>query len=144
MRWWTTVVAAAIALGVNLGGQGPGNAAAGGPFDGNWSVNLACSKYGEGDGFNWQFSAQVRGGHFAGKYVNPSDSENYGVLTGTINAGGDAVLTMNGKTGSPAYNIHHEGLHTKIHYTATAHFDGSSGTGKRLEQRPCDFIFTKS
>jgi hypothetical protein len=143
MRPGTTMVGVAAALlGVNFGWQDAGIAAGG--FDGAWNVNLACSRYGEGDAFDWQFPAQVRGGRFLGKYVNPSDHQNFGVLAGTINAGGDAVLTMNGSTGIPAYNIHHEALHTKIHYTATAHFDGFSGTGKRFEQRPCDFTFTKN
>jgi hypothetical protein len=133
-----------LALCVNIGWQAAATAADGTTFDGVWSVNLACSKYGEADGYDWQFSAEVRGGHLAGKYVNRSDPPNYGVLAGTINAGGDAVLTMDGSTGAPAYNVHHEVLHTRIHYTASAHLDGSSGTGKRFEQRPCDMIFTKS
>jgi hypothetical protein len=143
MRQATMVVAAAAAICVNIGWQAPATAA-GTTFDGVWSVNLSCSKYGEGDGYDWQFSAEVRGGHLVGKYFNRSDPLNNGVLTGTINAGGDALLTMNGSTGAPAYNVHHEGLHTRIHYTASAHFDASNGTGKRVEQRPCDLTFTKN
>jgi hypothetical protein len=140
MRLLKMLPATLAALVVSFGSA----AAAGTTFDGNWSVNVACSKYGEGDGYDWQFSAQVRGGHLVGRYVNRSDPLNNGTLTGTISGGGDALLTMNGSTGAPSYNIHHEGLHTRMHYTASAHFDGSSGTGKRLEQRPCDLTFTKN
>jgi hypothetical protein len=51
---------------------------------------------------------------------------------------------MNGRTGVPSYNIHHEGLHTTIHYTVSAHFDATTGSAKRIDQRPCDFTFAKN
>jgi hypothetical protein len=69
---------------------------------------------------------------------------NFGELTGTIGAGGDGLLTMRGSTGAPVWNIHHESAHTTLHYTASAHFDAQSGSGKRIQQRPCDLSFSKN
>ena len=105
---------------------------------------IVCADYGDVKGYTWRFPARVHDGELSGKYVNPRDALNFGVLTGAIGAGGDALLTMSGSTGPPEYNVHHTGLHTKIRYTASAHFDAQSGSGKRLEQRPCELSFSKS
>jgi hypothetical protein len=86
---------------------------------------------------------RVQGGHLSGKYVNPNDPGNYGVLNGSIGAGGDATLTMTGRTGVPAYAVKHVAKHSPIHYTASAHFDATSGSGKRIQQRSCDLSFAK-
>ena len=130
----------AILLAVGAAGA----ALAASAFDGAWNVELNCPAYGEGEGFVWRFPAQVRGGHLSGKWVSSSDSINYGVLTGNIGPSGDALLTMNGRTGPSKYTINSEAPHTTFHYTASAHFDAASGSGKRLEQRPCDLRFSKN
>ena len=134
---------AAVLVAVSAVGPSTPGVAAGG-FDGKWNVVVACADYGDVKGYTWRFSARVRGGELVGKYVNPSDPLNYGELTGAIGAGGDALLTMRGSTGHSEYNVHHEAPHTKIDYTASAHFDAQSGSGKRLIQRPCELSFSKN
>jgi hypothetical protein len=120
-----------------------GDVLATGDFDGGWNVTVNCPTEGDVDGYVWQFPARVQNGRLSGKYVNPRDPENYGVLSGAIGAGGDATLTMTGKTGVPAYSVRHVAKHSPIHYTASAHFDTTSGSGKRVEQRSCDLSFAK-
>ena len=129
------VVLAGIAVG------GPSLAAGG--FDGAWNVELSCPAYGEAEGFVWRFPARVSGGHLSGKWVSSSDAMNYQVLTGNIGAGGDALLTMNGRTGASNYTIHHDAPHTTSHFTASVHFDATSGSGRRNEHRPCDLRFSR-
>ena len=142
MRIAFGVGALAFGVGTIFGSTSPGLAAS--PFDGTWSVVVVCSDVGDVKGYTWNFPAHVRGGQFSGKFVNSDDSLNYGVLTGAIGASGDALLTMNGSAGSPVYNIRHAPQYTKIHYTASAHFDATSGSGTRTEQRPCSLSFTKN
>jgi len=121
-----------------------GNSWAAGVFDGEWNVIVNCPTVGDVEGYVWRFPARVRNGRLVGRYVNPSDPENYGVLGGTLGDGGDALLTMTGRTGLPAYSVHHEAKHSPIHYSANAHFNATSGSGKRVQQRSCDLSFAKS
>jgi hypothetical protein len=132
----------AVGVGAALGSATPGLAAGG--FDGTWNVVIVCADYGDVKGYTWRFPGRVRDGQLSGKYVNPGDALNFGELSGTIGASGNALLTMVGSTGPSEYNVHHEALHTKIHYTASAHFDAQSGSGKRNEQRPCELSFSKN
>ena len=142
MRIGLTVATVVVGVCAVLGSPAPGLAASG--FDGAWNVVIVCGDSGDVKGYTWRFAAEIRNGVLSGKYVNPNDAMNFGLLSGTIGAGGDAQLTMSGSTGPSAFNVHHEAPHTKIHYTAAAHFDARSGSGKRNEQRSCDLSFAKS
>jgi len=136
------LAALAVAFGAALGSTSPGLAAS--PFDGAWSVVVACSDFGDVKGYTLRFPANVRGGRFSGRFVNPTDSLNYGDLTGAIAASGDALLTMNGSAGAPDLNLHHAARYSRMHYTASVHFDATSGSGKRIEERPCSLSFAKN
>jgi hypothetical protein len=121
-----------------------GNGWAAGAFDGSWNVTVISPTEGDVEGYVWQFPARVQNGRLSGKYVNPNDPGNYGALSGAIGAGGDALLTMTGRTGVPAYSVKHVAKHSPIHYSASAHFDATSGSGKRVQQRSCDLSFAKT
>lgn len=142
MRNGLGVSAVLVGLGAALGAPTGGVAA--GAFDGTWNATVICADYGDVKGYSWSFPVRVRGGALSGKYVNPNDALNFGELSGTIDGGGNALLTMNGSTGLSEYNVHHEAAHTRVHYRASAHFEAQSGAGKRLEQRPCDLSFSKT
>lgn len=120
-----------------------GSAGAAGGFDGDWNATVSCSTEGDVEGYVWKFPARVQNGHLSGKYVNPNDHDNYGILSGSIGAGGDATLLMTGRTGLPSYSVKHVARHSPIHYSANAHFDANRGFGKRIQQRPCDLTFSK-
>jgi hypothetical protein len=113
-------------------------------YDGSWNVVVICPDSGDVQGYTWRFPAQVRAGEFSGKFVNPRDPQNYGVLSGAISSTGDALLTMNGIAGPPVYNIHHAPKHSNIHYTATVHFDARNGSGNRNGEKVCSLTFSKN
>lgn len=113
-----------------------------GPFDGVWNVAVACSDVGEIKGYHWRFQAEVRGGELSGRVKNPDTS--WGELSGKIGNDGAARLTMVGNTGDPVYAVAHARKGTPINYHVSAHFDTRSGSGKRVEQRPCELTFAKN
>lgn len=132
----------AVLLGAMLGSAGPALPAT--TYDGAWNVVVVCSDFGDVKGYTWRFPARVRGGEISGKFVNPEDPSNFGVLSGAIAASGDALLTMDGATGKVDYAFQHVASYSKFHYTASVHFDAASGAGNRREQRPCSLSFSKT
>ena len=113
-----------------------------GAFDGLWNVTVACSDVGDVKGYHWHFPARVRSGELSGRIDNPDTS--WGALSGKIENDGTARLTMVGNTGDPVYSIAHVKVGSAINYHVNAHFDAQSGSGKRVELRPCDLTFTKN
>jgi len=138
MRRITGLAAVVMAMG------GAGAALASGPFDGTWNAVVDCPAVGDVDGYTWRFPVRVQDGKLSGKWSSPSDPQNFGELGGTIAANGDAELMMTGSTGPEAYSVQHVRPHMLIRWRANAHFEKTSGAGKRVEQRPCDLSFSKN
>ena len=67
-----------------------------------------------------------------------------GRLSGRIRRDGNAVLTMVGGTGPERFAFGHARAGTPFRYTASAHFDGRSGSGERNEQRACALRFARA
>jgi hypothetical protein len=144
-RTWmrTKIFGAVVAIGsIAVTSTPPALAIEAGPFDGVWNVTIACSDVGDVKGYHWHFQAEVRGGELSGRVKNPDTS--WGELSGKIGNDGAARLTMVGNTGAPVYALAHARKGTPINYHASAQFDARSGSGKRVEQRPCDLTFTKN
>jgi len=121
----------------------PATAMSSGPFDGSWSVVVACAQAPDGaKAYRWNFTAQVRDGSFLGQYNQPGSIPS-GTLSGQIQPTGNAHLTMDGLTGDPDYSLSRVHAGTPIHYTATAQFTARSGTGTRDQARHCDLAFSK-
>ena len=98
----------------------PAPAMSSGPFDGSWSVVVACAQAPDGaKAYRWNFTAQVRDGSFLGQYNQPGNIPS-GTLSGQIQPTGNAHLTMDGLTGDPDYSLSRVHAGTPIHYTATA------------------------
>ena len=133
LRWLATLGLALV----------PGTALSTGPFDGSWSVVVACAQAPDGaKAYRWNFTAQVRDGSFLGQYNQPGSIPS-GTLSGQIQPTGNAHLTMDGLTGDPDYNLRRVHAGTPIHYTATAQFTARSGTGTRDQARHRDLAFSK-
>jgi hypothetical protein len=64
-------------------------------------------------------------------------------IDGPIEADGHAVLRAIGLVGNPATTFDQSKVGTSYSYTIEANFDGTQGSGKRLELRPCTISFTK-
>jgi hypothetical protein len=142
MRDSRTYAVAAIGLALALVPFDRG-LAAGGPFDGIWTVEVDCPSLGNVEGYNWRFPAEVSSGFMSGLYRSATNSA-MGHITGHIRPDGGALLTMVGRTGPEQFAVGHERSGTPFHYTVDAHFDANSGSGQRSQRRPCALTFNRS
>jgi hypothetical protein len=119
-------------------------AAATGPksFDGAWDVTVSCPSQGKVASYARHLDATVKDGLF-----NADDSvtrkDNWLKIAGQIGKDGKAKLNAHGITGDPKYNMNGAKSGVPYVYTIDAQFEGTRGTGKRNELRPCTLIFAK-
>ena len=113
------------------------------PFDGTWSVLQVCDATKEGArGYTWRYDADVKDGHFLGRYRNQGQSPSL-ILEGQIQPDGTAVLQANGISADSDHNINFAPPQTPISFRVSARFDGNKGSGTRLGVRSCKFTFSK-
>jgi hypothetical protein len=142
MRDAWSFAAAATGVALAFGPVEPA-IAAGGPFDGIWTVEVDCPSVGDVEGYTWSFPAEVSSGFMSGLYRSETSSA-MGHITGRIRPDGEALLTMFGRTGPVQREIAHQRSGTPFRYAVDAHFDGNGGSGKRTERRPCALTFSKN
>lgn len=134
----------AILLSVLLGASMlPRVSAAGDGFDGKWATTLTCEKFQGAQSFTYHFDGVVKNGHYSGVYGTVGEPASL-ELEGEIAEDGSAMLQATGWTGEKAYvpgNSLPKG--TKFQYKVKAQFTGQSGTGMRVQGRPCSFAFQK-
>jgi hypothetical protein len=111
-------------------------------FDGTWSVYLVCPSVGTVEGYTYRFSARVKDGILHGE-TGIAGTPAWLAIDGPIGADGRAILNAKGLVGNPATAFAQTKTGTSYSYTIEASFDGTQGSGKRLELRPCAFSFTK-
>ncbi len=112
-------------------------------FDGNWLTTVSCANYRDALGFSYQFASTVKDGVFHGVHGTEGEPGSL-VIDGAIPPDGHASLYAKGRTGSPQYVPGHDTPKgTEFGYNIDAHFDGSTGTGTRVEGRPCTLKFAK-
>lgn len=136
---WIGVVAVVVA---SLGGSVPA-VAAGARFDGQWSVAMTCPNSGSSTTYSWNFNVSIQGSVLHGQHGSPGQP-NYMTLDGKLQDDGSAVLTARGLTGNPNYTAGRVAEMTPFVYHVDAMFGATSGQGKRIETRPCNFTFSKS
>jgi class 3 adenylate cyclase len=143
-RTWP-MAAAGIALAGILGGGAwyllaaqPGAAR----FDGTWGVTVVCANSGGAAGYTFQFVAQVKDGVLHGQYGTEGAPSSL-ALDGTLQPDGTGLLNVKGLTGDPATAVGRLPRGSAYAYHATARFEGSRGTGRRVELRPCDLTFDR-
>jgi hypothetical protein len=112
-------------------------------FDGNWLTTVSCPAARDALGYSYQFTSTVKDGVFHGLHGTeggPGSLE----IDGTIPPDGAASLYAKGRTGSKEYVPGRDTPRgTEYGYNIEAHFDGSTGTGTRIEGRPCSLKFAK-
>jgi hypothetical protein len=123
----------------------PSGANASGRFDGDWAVTMTCPNNTEKSaarGYKRQFPAQVKNGVLRGE-IGVADSAGWLRIEGPIGADGNARLDARGRTGDPDYAAAHPPPSSPYSFHIEARFDGAHGSGRRLEQRACDFVFER-
>jgi hypothetical protein len=112
-------------------------------FDGKWLTTVSCANYRDALGFSYQFVSTVKDGVFHGVRGTEGEPGSL-VIDGAISPDGSASLYAKGRTGLKEYVPGRETPKgTEYGYNIDAHFAGSSGSGKRVEGRPCSLKFEK-
>ena len=112
-------------------------------FDGTWSVLQVCETTSEGArGYTWRYDAAVKNGRFLGQYRNKGQVPSM-TLEGQIQPDGTANLRASGISGDAEHNVKFAPPQTPISFRVSAKFEGSKGSGLRLDARVCKFTFSK-
>ena len=114
-------------------------------FDGNWQVTMTCPDNTEKSaarGYKRQFPAQVKNGVLRGE-IGVAESAGWLRIEGPIGADGSARLDANGRTGDPDHAVQHPPPSSPYSFHIDARFEGARGSGRRLAQRVCNFVFER-
>jgi hypothetical protein len=114
-------------------------------YDGAWEVVIDCPSNSESTGakgYSYRFPAVVKDGTLVGTHGAEGAPGSLKV-EGTIPPDGKAQLVARGRTAGPEYSVKHIATGTAYSYSINARFDGSRGTGSRLEGRVCSFTFER-
>ena len=114
-------------------------------FDGDWQVTMTCPDNTEKSaarGYKRQFPAQVKNGVLRGE-IGVAESAGWLRIEGPIGADGSARLDAHGRTGDPDYAVQHPPPSSPYSFHIDARFEGARGSGRRLEQRVCNFVFER-
>ena len=111
-------------------------------FDGDWTLDMACPAAQDAQAFAVSMPASVLNGRLFGS-SGAQGLPGVVQVEGTILPDGDAQLQARGRTASPAMETGQPAPGTPFSYDVHAHFDAVTmhGSGRRVEDRPCDFSF---
>jgi hypothetical protein len=110
-------------------------------YDGRWLTTISCPAFGRAQGYTTEFSAEVRDGAYHA-HVGSAGEPGSLVVDGKIVSHGAAAFFAKGLIGSTALS---GGTPAGVPYFfhATAQFERTGGTGRRIEFRPCGLTFVK-
>ena len=112
-------------------------------FDGKWLTTVSCANYRDALGFSYQFVSVVKDGAFHGVHGTEGEPGSL-VIDGKIPEDGKASLYAKGRTGSKEYVPGRDTPRgSEYGYNIDAQFDGTTGSGSRVEGRPCTLKFAK-
>ena len=110
-------------------------------YDGKWLTRLTCPASGRAQAYSMEFSGEVRDGAYRGRNGTAGEPGSL-VVEGRIIAEGTAAFLFKGIVGSTATSGG-AAVGTPFLFHALAQFERGSGTGKRVEFRPCNLTFAK-
>jgi hypothetical protein len=119
-------------------------ASAGGKFDGQWMVTIACPRSSDGAmPYTYDFNAEVKSAVLHGERNATAQTGGTLVLDGHIGADGAAELEARGTVGRTGYAVNRLSTGSSFTHPVTAHFDAAQGTGSWVANRVCTFTFKK-
>jgi hypothetical protein len=113
-----------------------------GAFDGEWDTILSCPNSNGALGYSFEFPAHVKNGVLHGD-KGVKGEPGWLQLDGSIAPDGTASLYASGLVGAAEMAVGHRPAGTSYGYHLDVRFSGASGTGHRVEGRPCTVTFTK-
>jgi class 3 adenylate cyclase/Skp family chaperone for outer membrane proteins len=112
-------------------------------FDGTWNVTVDCAKTADGAfGYVLEFVAQVKDGVLRGEQ-GTEGAPSFLRIQGSIQPDGSARLDAKGMTGDQKYNANGVQRGIPYSYQVAAQFDGTHGSGRRLQLRACNLTFVR-
>jgi len=112
------------------------------PFDGTWDTILSCENAAGALGYSYKFSSVVKDGLLHGQRGSKG-KPGFFQIDGAIAADGTAKLYAEGLVGASEAAVGGRPAGTNYGYHIDAMFKDDSGTGKRVEGRPCSVEFKK-
>jgi hypothetical protein len=111
-------------------------------FDGSWTTVLSCPNARGALGYSFEFPATV---HDDVLHAQKGTQGEPGWLQidGAIGADGAATLYAKGLVGAAPYAVGDRPAGTEYGYHIEAHFAAATGSGQRVEGRPCSVTFTR-
>jgi hypothetical protein len=112
-------------------------------FDGKWLTTVSCESARDALGYSFRFISEVKEGNLRGQQGTEGQPSSL-VIEGKINADGTGKLYAKGRTGSKEFVPGRDTPRgTEYAYNIDAHFKEKTGTGTRIEGRPCSLQFEK-
>jgi len=113
-----------------------------GPFDGTWDTILTCPDSHGALGFVFHFPSVVKDGLLHGE-KGQKDHAGWFQLEGRIQADGSASLLADGLVGAASFAVGQRPAGSAYSFHVTGRFSDASGTGTRVEGRPCSVSFSR-
>jgi hypothetical protein len=114
-----------------------------GRFDGDWDTVLSCPNSNGALGYSFKFVSTVKDGLLHGE-KGRRDEAGWLQLDGKILDDGSADLYVDGLVGAAPYAVGQRPAGSKYGYHVTSKFTEQSGSGTRVEGRPCTVTFSRN
>ena len=111
-------------------------------FDGVWNTIVSCQNASGAYGYSFEFLSTVKQGVLHGEKGKQGEP-GWLKLDGKIAADGAADLYASGLVGAAPYAVGHVPAGSVYGYHVDARFSATSGSGHRIEGRPCTVTFTR-
>jgi hypothetical protein len=111
-------------------------------YDGTWDTILTCPNSNGALGFSYHFDSTVKDGLLHGE-KGDKGQPGWFQLDGKIPVEGSASLYAEGLVGAAPYAVGQRPKGTQYGFHVASMFTDRSGTGTRVEGRPCSVTFMK-
>jgi hypothetical protein len=111
-------------------------------FDGTWNTIVSCPNDQDALGYAFEFPSNVKDRMLHGE-KGTKNEPGWLQIDGPIAADGSASLFADGLVGAAPYAVGHQPAGTQYGYHIDTKFSGRSGSGHRVEGRPCTVEFRK-
>jgi hypothetical protein len=112
------------------------------PFDGTWDTTVSCENAAGALGYSYRFDSIVKDDVLHGE-KGDKGKPGFFQLDGKIAPDGTARFYADGLVGAAETAVGHLRAGTRYNYHVDAKFSGDSGSGKRVEGRPCTVEFNR-
>jgi hypothetical protein len=111
-------------------------------FDGSWTTTVSCPDAAGALGYSFDVPTTIHDGLLHGERMREGEPGHL-LLDGQIQPDGQARMYAKGLVGASQFAVGQAPKGTDYGYHVVATFQDASGSGKRVEGRPCDRTFSR-